>query len=233
MPLSVEQMITFFGEQAGGALAGLQIAVDQADRSLATLNIGQRFKCHLMQGLIQWRHETASPVTALRAAVQSIYEGFDVLKSMPPSDLKDDLPTECASLVAYLVDLPAPPIDVAALDSDRLLVAALAEGMQGGINETLWNKGLGKLQKNKRAALAIETFTTYAKLIITPPQEADDLVRYASELFKKRARDSFYAGGDQTSGGGPDNAHTLDYFLAAVLKKIGYSGDNIHLWRWG
>jgi hypothetical protein len=50
---------------------------------------------------------------------------------------------------------------------------------------------------------------------------ARTLVNHANELFKKRGKDVYYNCLDQTEGGGISNTITVDYWLEAIMQKIG------------
>ena len=125
-----------------------------------------------------------------------------------------------------------PSSSVRELTADRLLDAVIGNGLHGVWSDRLWNNGLERLQKIKGTRLAVETYSTYRALLRAPQAESGGLVDLATRLFRKRTNDRFFSGGDQTEGGGPDNAITADYRLAAVLKKIRYADENPHRWDW-
>lgn len=232
MAMTPSEMIEFFQEQAAGWSQGLRMAVGKANYHHAAGCLRQIFKDHLMQGLITWRIGCGSPVEPLKSAVNLLREGVETLESMKEANPARDLPLDSASIISFLVDIPSPSFRISEMTADRLLDAVLGNGLRGDWNEMAWNNGLEQLRKNKRAALAAETYLTYGRLLHSDGADASGLVDRATRLFVKRAKDGYFSGGDQTEGGGPDNTTTVDYRLAAVMKKIGYLGENLHRWRW-
>jgi hypothetical protein len=232
MAKTPQQRIANHVQHVERSIRGLQVAVASRNYDLACYNIRQAFKAHLMHGLIAWRTGIESPVVPLQQAVKNVAQGIEILHALDARDCTQDLPVDSASIVSFLVDAPPPTVTLSELDSDRLLGAVLGNGLRGTWDAAAREKGLQELRKMKRTRLSVETYLTYGRLLRCADDEADSLVKQAVELFEKRARDSFFSGGDQTEGGGPDNAFTDDYRLAAVMKKIGYSQDNEHLWRW-
>jgi hypothetical protein len=233
MAMTPEVMTSFFALQADGAASALESALETGNYYLATLNIGEEFKCRLMQGLITWRISSGSPVVAIKAAVSRVYDGIELTTRFNMGDVTKDLPMEKASIVGFLVDLPSPVFSTSNLVSERLLDAVLARGLRDSWDDVAWYNGIEQLQKRKGAALAVETYSTYRQLICDPSQDqSKHLIDLAGRLFQKRAKDPFFTGGDQTEGGGADNAVTVDYRLAAIMKRNGQRGGNMHDWRW-
>src|SRR5262249_23035179 len=132
-----------------------------------------------------------------------------------------------------LVDVASPNVDLRELTSDCLLDAVLGNGLRDGWDDSAWNIGMGQLRKNKRAALAVETYSAYDRRLHCDIAVAAEQADIAAKRFEKRAANGFYSGGDPSAGGGPDNAISVDYRLAAVMKRVGYAGENLHQWRWG
>ena len=101
-----------------------------------------------------------------------------------------------------------------------------------------WRDGLTepfeRLASKKRQMLAVETYRTYFDLLDAGGDavRTEELVRIAETNYKKRARDAFFGGGPTYMGGGPDNPYVVDFILAAILKKIGWTGETIHKWKW-
>jgi hypothetical protein len=234
MAMTPSEMIEFHGERVVSLKQnGLEPALQRGDYHQVAVSVRQIFQNFLMQGLIGWRCELLSPVEPFRQAVQSVREGAAALSNLSDeANPTRDLPLDSASIVAVLVDQPPIPFDVSALIPERLLEGLLANALHGNWDEAAWNKGLEKLRKNKRAALAVETYATYAQLLHADEAATAKLVEHATQLFKKRAKNSYYSGSYESEGGGPDNEFTVDYRLAAVMKKIGYRGENLHRWRW-
>ena len=96
----------------------------------------------------------------------------------------------------------------------------------------MWAEGLRQLKAEGRCALSIETYSTYYHLLRSGGDGVEELVQRATQLFDMRKDDEFFMGGPETEGGDLDNLVTVDYRLAAILKKIRYAGENVHRWRW-
>ena len=62
-------------------------------------------------------------------------------------------------------------------------------------------------------------------------QPRDDLVKLAETNWKRRRSNMFFDGWPWF-GYGANNDLYVDVYLAAVLHKIGWDGESVHLWRW-
>jgi len=224
--MTPQQMFEFFGQQALRTQRGVEAATAAGNAALLALNYRQRFKAHVMQGLLAWRCGLGSPVAPFQEAVGAWRAGAMALAG---GDLAE-LPLERASFIAFLIGEPPPP--PATLTADRLLDAALAGELHGRVNDEDWQRGLTELQKIKGSDLAAETYQTYGQLLRAAPETRESLIAQATALFNKRGKNGFFSGGDQTEGGGPDNEFVTDYRLAAILKKLAYTGDSPHRWKW-
>lgn len=231
--MTPQEMIDFFGGQASLWSNGLRLAVDRANYHHAAECVRQVFKAFVMQGLIAWRIGSGSPVEPFKSAVQAVQDGVETLKTMKDANPRRDLALPSASIIAYLVDVAMPNVELSELTSDCLLDGVLGNGLRDEWDDSAWKIGMEQLRKNKRAALAVETYAAYEKLLHGDSAGAADPANLAAKLFEKRARNDFYSGGDQTAGGGPDNPITVDFRLAAVMKRVRYTGENLHQWRWG
>ena len=231
--MTADEMIVFFRERAAACRKGVQRGCDTSNYHLAVLNIGQTFTCHLMAGLIRWRTTSESPADFIADAVHAVSDGLSLLAIFEKPSAVGDIPGEQASICVFLTGLESPMYSEGALKSDRRLDAIIADGLRDQWHEPAWDAALAELRRVKGSRLAVETYSAYRGLLLNQDDASrDDLVRSCEALFKRRARDGFYGGGPQTYGGGPDNAFTVDYRLAAILKKIGYKGQSLHLWRW-
>lgn len=146
------------------------------------------------------------------------------------TDIAADVPVERARIVATLLDYRLPELDESSLTDDRRLDSILARKLVGECDDAAWNDALEKLSSVRGSELARATYECYGQLL-RKPMACENLDR-ADELFAGRKKDSFFAGGDQTEGGGNDNAVTVDYRLGAVMKAASVDGENIHQWRW-
>lgn len=235
MPMTSEQMIAFFSEQAAVFRKAAQAARDSSNYQLAALNIHQTFKDYLMAGLIQWRTGSESPAAFIGDAVHAVTDGLWVLSSFGNPFAGSEIPVEQASICAFLIGLEGPVCSGMVLNSDRRLDSIIADALLDKWEQPAWDSAMAELRAIKGSRLAVETYAAYHNLLFSRPKDAsrEDWVRSCEVLFKRRAKDGFYGGGDQTYGGGPDNNFIVDYRLAAILKKIGYDGESLHLWRWG
>ena len=231
--MTPEQMIAFFCQQGALFGQGLQVARNSANYDLALQNVRECFKAYLMAGLIQWRTGSANPAKSIADAVHTVVEGLSLLSSLgtPPVRLSD-IPVERASICAFLIDSASPECSAGVLKGDRRLDALLANALLDKWDPSAWASTLTQFRAVQGRALAAETYTGYYNLLFRKNAIIEDSVRSCEVLFGRRAKDRFFSGGDQTSGGGPDNAFTVDFRLAAILKKIDYRGDSLHRWRW-
>ena len=112
-----------------------------------------------------------------------------------------------------------------------MLDAVLGQWLFEDWNASLWEAGMVQMHKES-SELAVSAYAFYRQVSQASNQDFTKLEVMADELFRRRKKDSFFAGGVQTSGGGPDNDFTVDYRFAALSKRIGHAGNSIHAWRW-
>jgi hypothetical protein len=232
MAKSPEQILMNHRLHAERSKNGLDVAKAGSNAELATQNICEIFKSFLMQALINWRCRLDSPVVPLREAITNLRQGNSILAAMGVHGA-EDLPCERATIIEFLVNEDSGPCDSTPLFADRLLDATLGRGLHGGFDNETWTVALEQLRQLKGSSLAVESYMTYHRLLLSAGNSdvrAD--VKKADSLFDKRKGNTFYGGAEQTEGGGNDNAITVDYRLAAIMKKIGYKGDSVHAWRW-
>lgn len=230
--MTPEETLAFFLQGISRASKGLEIAASTGNSELIALNVRQLFKCHLVRGLIQWR-AGQSPVVELSAALTVVGENVSACP-----DLRDRLPVARAFLLAALLDEPSPSSDTApsasAEESLDLALAWRASGASGtaqlGVNEALM-----ELERTKRTSLAAKSYRNYFDIVSrrgTEP-ELGELVSRGEALYLRRASDPYFAGAEQSEGGGLDNPLVLDYRLALALKIVGYRGPSRSAWLWG
>lgn len=190
-----------------------------------------------MQGLVGWRCGLSSPVPLFREGIARLRHGVWVYCAMVRGKGRDVIkrfPLERASFLEFLISDKPFAFAVTDLVADRLLDALLGRGLRGAWDDAQWAAGLDQLRKVQGSTLAVESYTTYCRLL-RPSRDSDleaDAARAVS-LFEQRKRNHFLGGGDQTEGEGNDNAVTVDYRLAAILKKVGLRSASVHSWRWG
>lgn len=236
MAKTPEQILAQHKKHEERSKNGIEIAKVTSNPELAAFNIRQTFKACMMQGLIGWRCGILSPVSPFQEAIRILRQSDTILNLIVAgrtSTAKSDLPLERASFLEILVDEPPIPCGLDGLVADRLLDGILGHGLQGGWDEEKWNFGFEQLRKIKGTSLACETYTTYRQLLI-PSSDIDmrATVEMAVSLFGMRKGNGFFAGGEQTEGGGLDNSITVDYRLSAILKKVGFAFESIHSWKW-
>jgi len=228
MAMTALEMVAFFEEQAADAGYGISAARKKQNPDLAVMNVNEQFKCNLMRGLIQWRHQVQSPRMALQAAVEDFGSGVEVVVAMGGGDAVTGLCFERAAIVSYLVDtaIESPPRREMA-ETRRLdyLIARWLQGDKIGQDYELCRRSLQK------EPLAFATYGSYYDLM-SGNGVGGEAVEMSCQLFNQRKRDSYFSGGDQTEGGGMDNAFTVDYRLAAICKKLAIPCDSVHYWRW-
>jgi hypothetical protein len=230
MAMTCDQMVNFCHEQAESWRRAAESAAKSSNCEDAAPLVVQSALQSLLEGLIRWRVNIGSPVPALQDMVRQIRGSLEVLRSMP---VRAGVVSAQATVIAFLVnEAPVGP-DTGVLAADCLLDAALGYALRDRWDHPTWKGGLGELQSSEHTALSAETYSTYYRLLRAQSDEVDGLVARAVVLFEDRRDDPFYMGGPQTEGGCVDNDVVVDYRLAAVMKKIGYQGENIHRWRWG
>lgn len=232
MAKTPEESIAFRRKQAERTKQFLDIAKRSADHDHAAFLIRGLFRDCLMEGLIRWRCSLGSPVAAIKEAVRWIRDGAEFLTDPDGVATANEIVRAQASILCYLLNEPPIAFDPNVLKMDCLLGAAFNYALRDQWDEPMWAEGLSQLQSEGRCALSIETYSTYYRLLRSQGKDVEELVQRATALFENRKDDEFYIGGPQTEGGDLDNMVTVDYRLAAILRKLHYEGENIHRWRW-
>ncbi|MCB1599178.1 MAG: hypothetical protein KDI66_04070 [Xanthomonadales bacterium] len=120
---------------------------------------------------------------------------------------------------------------------DRYLDALITLRLGGNKCKAEWEGALDRLRYNKRARLCVDTYAGYSAVL--DAAENGDLAAAMTnagkvgELFGRRRRDAFYAGGPANAGGGPANEYVFDYQLAAIQRFYFASpapGAEMHWW---
>lgn len=216
----------------------------RGDYALAYRNMASSFEIHFDTALLRWRHGE-SPVSDMQEALSV---SGKMLAAITEWQLDDEIligyghTWNVVRFVSFLLDQPAE------LPEDRLIQirqniskapdVALDFHILDALEGREWRENLPapfeRLASRKRQMLAVETYRTYFDILDTDGdvEAIEPLVRIAEANFKKRSRDGFYSGGPTFMGGGPDNPYVVDFVLSAILKKVGWTGDTIHKWRW-
>lgn len=231
--MTPEESINFFAGQLERSFNGLAVAQASRNWRLAAVNYGQLFKCHLMQGLISWRLQQ-DPTQSLCKAVAVVADGISTLRTLSElQDAEKSLPIGKAALIASLTSKRFEVANAACdnLPFDLQLDFLLATSTPADTEPALL---VAELSKGKRTSLAADTYQNYFDILASggDSERIEELTKKGEVLFAKRARDSFFSGGDQTEGGGPDNSLVVDYRLAVALKRAGKRSNSLHAWAW-
>ncbi|WP_152052056.1 hypothetical protein [Tautonia marina] len=233
MALKPSEMVSFFGEQTKRTRLGMAAAQSSGNYQLAAMNCRQAFKCRLMKSLIEWRMGI-DPSDSLSEVVEGFVEDWAIVLAVGADDADSgDVPAERVAFVAYLVGKPR-SIDVlsANFECDRLLDLVLGNWLFSSWDCELWEKGMKQLRQ-AGSDLAVRTYELYKAITNAAASDLPALSQEGESLFAKRKADGFFRGGDQTEGGGDDNNITIDYRLAAILKRSGFvDEERVHVWKW-
>jgi hypothetical protein len=232
MPMTIDQQIAFFEERAEQCLMYSKEAYANRNYSHYASLISHIFEEYLMKGLIYWRMDIAPPVEILKNGLGIAREGYTKLSNINCPGSVYDINNQKISYVSFLLNDKYYEYDFRAFEEQYLLDAILNIGLRDNWDDVLWAKGMSGLTNRDDTSLVIETYSTYRQLLFDKSRTSE-LVEYALNLFNRRKDDDYFMGCIQSDGGDFDNDVTVDYRLAAILKKIGYTKDNIHLWRWG
>lgn len=231
--MTPQEYLSLFANRVELSSKGLAVAHASRNWELAALNYRQLFKCHLMRGLISWRiHQ--NPTEHLCDAIAVVDEGISTLRSWSHSpSAEQSLPVEKTALLACLTgksfDTTRTFSEGWACDSQLDLLLATSNPADSKATTLI-----AELRTAKRTSLAAETYQNYFDILASEgdSESIEELTKQGEHLFAKRARDSFFSGGDQTEGGGPDNGLVVDFRLAVALKRAGKSNNSLHAWTW-
>lgn len=209
--------------------------VAAGDFALAAANFGDLADLHADLGLLHWRHgEDPRPQFDRGLAA---YDKMRVLAHEHALARNiSEIPVVYAMLSLLGQTTPIEFEDEAYHAENRwpcyqcCLVHALHDQPLNARHQTLLTRYL-----NENDALADRIMLTYLQLLGLRASEdrADALVNRAEENWLKRKQDRFFSGvAPAYEGYGTMNDIYVDIYLAAVLKKIGWTGESIHRWRW-
>ena len=228
--------VEFFSKQLARSESGLIAAKASGNYQLLAFNIRQMFKARLMQGLVTWR-VGENPRTILESAVDTALENAAMLTKLNPNArINIDLLFERVKIIGFLI---GKPIELLINSSDfeapdKKLDCLLASALNAEYYENEIEAEIVKLSQIKGGDLAARSYQTYFDILdlSSKNRSVAGLVNQAEKLFAGRSSDGFYAGGEQTEGGGLDNSLVVDYRLAAVLKKAESMEVGVHSSRW-
>ncbi|MEW4571168.1 hypothetical protein AB1L88_25130 [Tautonia sp. JC769] len=233
MAMTVSEMLDFFRGQIQRSQRGMDAAKSTGIYPLAELNCRQSFKCRLMISLIEWRNGI-DPSNSLSEVAAGFADDWAKVVAVGGDKAKTtNVPAERLAFVVYLIGKPC-FIDVSSdgLEGDRLLDLVLGDWLFDSWNGKLWENGMAQLRR-AGSDLAVRTYELYKTIIDAAGSDVTALSHEGERLFAKRKSDAFFCGGDQTEGGGNDNNVTIDYRLAALLKRSGFhDASGVHVWKW-
>lgn len=230
MAMTPEEMLAFFREQAESSASNLDLPAVRGNPHLFCLNARRSCENHLMSALIAWRHQLDNPIADLRKSLDKgerfvpdlfaldmpvpvherirIYDiAFcSIFTGVPLSD-------ELATLLASSGSTADPETAL-----DLSLVSALAATVD--ILET----AISDFSPTPETQLVHDTYFVYSRIL----SGNTDAVADAVTNFSRRASDGYFSSGLQIDGGGQDNAHTIDYRLAAIIHTLGLTVPTIH-----
>ncbi len=210
------------------AQRGLVVAMETSNAQLARLNLGQLFRAHAKQGLVEWRAGTGTPSASLLSAVTTAEQARKILPSLGEEVSEDTFPLAEACGLAALVLPTSPLLQLIARGTPRSAQGLLALTVAGEVHPTDFASFVSAHPFPKGQALWRETLQTYADLLLGSAPAP--LVSRAELLFTQRAIDPYFSGGDGMYGGGPDNAFVTDFWLASIICRTGYTGSSLHRW---
>lgn len=233
--MTTSQMLEMFREASErGANFGPD-AVRHGNWPIAIFNNNTESRGHFMRALIGWRTGELDPRADLEATVAAAERGVELVRSNDVGPLRAMLHPVPGAYAALLTGAPAPAVfdefrryevwpPPKGLSPDRSLDAALVAALTRNVEPDL-AEALAALERRSRTRLLAETFGTYFELARLDPRAAEPaavLARRAAQLFERRGRNAYYAGGIDYEGGGPDNPYVPDFRLAAIWQARGF-----------
>jgi hypothetical protein len=252
MAMTVDQMITLFSKQADMHWNSAQSSLEAGNYDLLSFNLTSCLDSHLMAGLLKWRVGEANPAGCLFEVCKVASRGLELLQSMAPGRPHwrsfNVLPAAyCGLLIGETTSLP---IEAALNNSSQGPAFNLTQQLDACIINAIgtkkpplmWDEISVRFSQERRMSLLHATYGAYLQIALAEQSEQITLVETvnkAAALFQARARDTYYAGGRGTDGGGPDNKNVVDYRLAALVRQSSFCRDqsfdevaSVHLWKW-
>ena len=211
----------FFASQAALFAAGVDARPDVPSHALTVL--AAAFRASLMVALVRARHDLGSPFPPLRSSVAL---ALQALQHRGNPALSSQFPFGTAALLALTVQpesvealLPATS-DAPAGSPENLLCSLDTVLSSSFVHGALVSFVAPPVTAHLRLAMhTCENYLAITRALLHgPPDGLPGLFSRAALLFQKRARDSYFAGGVETDGGGADNANTIDFRLAFLYQ---------------
>lgn len=233
---TLDQLLVLSDESIRRWSKGVDIAMQQSNATLLASNLGHGLRAYLLKGLICWRTGAGDPRPIFCDCQAFVHDGL-VAWNLLKGDIEirnEVLPLEKSMFITYLLDQEGKSIDIDPRNyPDRQLEAMLGRGLYDEWDDSRWETAIAKLGKLKGASLAADTYAVYRQILLGHSNEGiEGLVSKAIDNFEKRKNNRFYSNGESTGGGGEFNSITVDYILAAILKKRRISIANVHHWKW-
>ena len=230
--MTAEEMEVFFRQQSELFASGAEKARRAGNLHAMASSLETAFQSQLMVGLITWRRNQSAPYDELlkaaelaRQAVNELSHRADGVRVWRSIDVGPALFLQAVvERDLGLEDACCPLADWPSVEDERLqhvLDVATMAAVRGD-EPREFSDLLSRIASKKRLSLLAATYENY-RLVAAAMRNGDEaileLAARGADLFKKRRRDAYYSGGRQTEGGGLDNAHVVDYRLAAMLKR--------------
>ncbi|MCS7468285.1 hypothetical protein NZK35_16660 [Stieleria sp. ICT_E10.1] len=229
MAMTPNEMSAFFAERASKSVSAIDSLKVQNVPLLLDLNFRQAAQNYLMSALVDWRHRLANPRHKLVNAFDACKTAIELLPGLDsPTPLATRFRFYDTVYLATLIDID-PPQSCSRIFQSCRADAGIDLALDYSLAEQLLGTGAilptieGRTFSNEQALLR-KTFVTYAAIL----DGNKGKIGTAESNFAERGSDSYYSGGLQIDGGGPDNSSVIDYRLAAILKATGSEMDTIH-----
>ena len=191
-------------------------------------------EAHIDLGLLHWRRGI-DPRANFRGAIEP-HQHLNAIVSkfrLSPGDF--DMPVFYAAMYLLGETVPLTYFNEVSYETQRW------PAYECRIVHALFDKdpgpGLAKLvdsHTKRHDALPERIFDTYLQLLGLRPSrlDVDERVRRAKSAWAERKREELVERGPAWNGHGVMNELYVDIYLAAILKKIGWKGQTVHLWLW-
>jgi hypothetical protein len=241
----VEKLIRYYAESIAEIAALNPQVIAEGKFSTAYSNLLSTMMDHFETALVRWRRGE-SPVADLQATLAAAEAAVASGREWGIDDDMISSESELALLPAYAgffvnqhAAVPADWIALIRKAFSRNAPSVVLELLVlDALEDRPWRRhvddALAPMSQKKQRRLAFDTYRTYFALLQAngDGSDAEFLVRAAEQNYTKRLNDSLYSGSFGYLGGGDYNPHMIDFELAAILKKIGWTGESIHRWRW-
>jgi hypothetical protein len=233
-------LLESYDESAREAAEFAGLALANGNVALALQDWSQQSKSHFFRALVAWRTGLIDPVPDLKATVDvsdSAVAFFPSTDSDPLRMAFDSVPGAYAAVILGDADRPivnelahiAVPRVPRNVPPDTPLEAWLVRALTGA-DPTKGRALALALGRQKRLGLLATIFTTYfdlADVNRADSRQAQAQTRRALELFGRKRRDGFYAGGIQYEGGDEYNDVVIDFHLAAIWRVRGWDPSGL------